>query len=420
MIQNDREYRATKSALEKLSVNIDSPNEGKLPEWVAEASGAAIASQIQELQSEIEKYEQLKNSQSFDWECSDLDELPIYLVKARIARGYSQKDLAERLGMKQQQVQRYEASAYKGASLSKLLEISKALEITITSVVTGSRNNPIESDSAPIDTSAALTQFPIREMKNRSWISESEDFLLSIPAFLTQNLGTDFYPVFHRKKFYGTNKPHSFSLLAWQAGVLRKFSKEHEPESIPTFVLDDSWVSSLVELSQQEESPLRVKEFLFEKGICLIVEKHLDRTYLDGAALLSNSGNPIIALTLRHDRLDNFWFVLMHELGHIYKHLYQGLVLDFFDDGETSSADPIEQEADDFATHYLLPDEKWDLCASKFTRSEESVLADSQRLSINPAIVAGRIRKESGDYTQLTDLVGYGSVRKLFAEGCYD
>src|SRR3546814_7105056 len=55
-------------------------------------------------------------------------------------------------------------------------------------------------------------------------------------------------------------------------------------------------------------------------GVRVVVERHLPKTYLDGAAMLLDGKDAIIALTLRHDRLDNFWFVLFHELGHIVRH----------------------------------------------------------------------------------------------------
>lgn len=58
------------------------------------------------------------------------------------------------------------------------------------------------------------------------------------------------------------------------------------------------------------------QEFLADNGITLIVEPQCKKTYLDGAAMLDDH-TPIVALTFRHDRLDNFWFALMHELVHV-------------------------------------------------------------------------------------------------------
>src|SRR4030042_1351312 len=63
--------------------------------------------------------------------------------------------------------------------------------------------------------------------------------------------------------------------------------------------------------------PFVARAFLEKMGIILAVEPHLPRTHLDGAAMLRSDGTPVVALTLRYDRLDNFWFTLSHELAHI-------------------------------------------------------------------------------------------------------
>ncbi|MEN1395396.1 hypothetical protein AAIH23_34865, partial [Pseudomonas aeruginosa] len=63
------------------------------------------------------------------------------------------------------------------------------------------------------------------------------------------------------------------------------------------------------------------KKLLEEAGISVVIEPHLKGTMLDGAALLDTDGTPIIGLTLRNDRIDNFWFTLIHEVAHIWKHM---------------------------------------------------------------------------------------------------
>ena len=82
-----------------------------------------------------------------------------------------------------------------------------------------------------------------------------------------------------------------------------------------------------------EEGPRRAKEFLAKHGIPFVTVPHLLRTYLDGAALTLADGAPVIGLTLRYDRLDNFWFCLLHELAHV------GLHMDV--DGETAFVDDL-------------------------------------------------------------------------------
>ena len=132
--------------------------------------------------------------------------------------------------------------------------------------------------------------------------------------------------------------------------------------------------------------------------------------------MLSATGHPIVALTLRYDRLDNFWFVLFHELGHVFQHLFSPLRLDFFDEEDGRESDAIEQEADKFALTQLISETQWKQCLSRFAMSEEAVLIDAERLNIHPSIIAGRIRKERNNYRILNNLVGSSTVRRQFEE----
>lgn len=101
---------------------------------------------------------------------------------------------------------------------------------------------------------------------------------------------------------------------AWILGVLAQVEKIETGVKFNQNILDDNFILKVVYLSGLKNGPLRAKEFLQNKGIKLVVVPHFKRTYLDGAALLNKKGEPIIALSLRYDRLDNFWFALVHEL----------------------------------------------------------------------------------------------------------
>jgi HTH-type transcriptional regulator/antitoxin HigA len=176
----------------------------------------------------------------------------------------------------------------------------------------------------------------------------------------------------------------------------------------------------LVRLTKRKDGPKRARDLLAEKGIVLIVERHLPGSYLDGAAMLANGETPVVGLTLRYDRLDNFWFVLMHELGHVLLHLFDGLRFDFFDEEGGNDGDAIEAEADKFALDALIPEALWDQCLSRFALSEEAVKIDAEKIGIDPSIIAGRIRKERGNYTILNDLVGRDQVRSQLEEASDD
>ena len=216
------------------------------------------------------------------------------------------------------------------------------------------------------------------------------------------------------------NVPNEYALLAWQARVLERSRDLAAHGEIAEFEVDDSWLPELVRLTKRKDGARRARRFLAKKGIGLIIERHLPGTYLDGAAMLDNEDRPVIGLTLRYDRLDNFWFVLLHELGHVFLHLFDGLRFDFFDEESASGSDSVEVEADEFALNALIPEKLWDQCLSRFALSEESVRIDAENIGIDPSIIAGRIRKELNDFTILNELVGQGRVRQQFEEAVDD
>ena len=92
------------------------------------------------------------------------------------------------------------------------------------------------------------------------------------------------------------------------------------------------FLRQIARLSWSEEGPRLAKEFLAKQGIPLVVVPHLPKTYLDGAALRLGDGRPVIGLTLRYDRIDNFWFCLLHELAHVGRHMDDGEGDAFVDD----------------------------------------------------------------------------------------
>ncbi len=232
--------------------------------------------------------------------------------------------------------------------------------------------------------------------------------------------GPQFATAFHRKKMCSGNVPNEYALLAWQARILERARSKIEAEEIATFELDDRWLPELVRLTKRKDGPKRARDLLAEKGIVLIVERHLPGSYLDGAAMLADGETPVVGLTLRYDRLDNFWFVLMHELGHVFLHLFDGLRFDFFDEEGGNDGDAIEVEADKFALDALIPEALWDQCLSRFALSEEAVKIDAETIGIDPSIIAGRIRKERSNYTILNDLIGRDQVRSQLEEASDD
>ena len=134
MIKNERQYRITKNQADRFSQTLDDlrqrPRETEeVHPLIAKVQEDALRSQLADLEEQLRDYESLKAGNFQLDELNVVAELPAVLIKARIAQGLSQKDLAERLSLKEQQIQRYEATDYATASLARIMEVVEALGV---------------------------------------------------------------------------------------------------------------------------------------------------------------------------------------------------------------------------------------------------------------------------------------------------
>ena len=265
-------------------------------------------------------------------------------------------------------------------------------------------------------------RFPIADMLKRGWfrgfagtLNEAKEKAeeLIAPFIFPNGIEAGSIPCFLRRSVRSDKEMDKDALTVWCAYVLTKARSECLPAHEPGTV-DKTFCRELAHLSYLPKGPLLAKEFLNQSGIHLITERHLPRTYLDGVALRTESGNPVIALSLRFDRLDNFWFTLCHELAHVSLHLGKDQQEAFVDDLEAVGRSTQERQADKFAADALVPAEKWRQSGLSADWSAAAIIGFAKRLRIHPSIVAGRIRREQGNYRILSQLVGNGEVRKRF------
>ena len=424
MITNERQYRITRKQLSKLSevvrtYDIKATAKRTGSTVLAKAELNALKSEVEVLSAQLSEYESLKSGIISKLTAQSLSELPRLLIQARIARGLTQGQLGKLLKLKEQQIQRYESEMYASTSLQRLAEVADALQLNISEMVEFKRvpTGKPQAKSADIDWS----RFPVVEMYRRHWF---EDFTGSLKDAKEQasSLAESYVKKVikqpsvsrHRKRVRSDSSFDMYALLAWECRILQLAMKSTSVGVYTSGSLDESWFKSLVQESRHSNGPVRANERLAKAGISLVIEPHLPQTYLDGAAFLYG-GKPIIGLTLRYDRLDNFWFVLLHELIHIKEHLRVGGIVSIFDDFD-AEADKIERETDKLALQAMIPIDTWEMTLSRYVQSEESVSSDAEKLEINPAIIAGRIRKEADNYVILSNLIGQGEVRKHFPE----
>jgi HTH-type transcriptional regulator/antitoxin HigA len=306
-------------------------------------------------------------------------------------------------------------------SLSMIRRLHKGLGIPAEVLIGGAQNlQAAMGDEPEID----YAKWPLKEMFDRNCFGDfkgnaqqlkdyAEDLVLK---FMHGLLPKQAEPAFLRAPIHqrGARDADGFSLLAWRLCVIKKARANPAPREYKKGIITTKWMKDLARLSAFDEGPRLAREQLGMAGITLVIEPHFKGTYLDGAAML-DEGRPIVAMTLRHDRLDNFWFVLMHELAHVAKHLNAANPL-FTDNLDSpDEQDRIEREADDMAGEALIPQAAWDKFAARTSHLTKDVVALAEKLGIHSAIVAGRVRHETKNFRILAKLLGHGLASRHFA-----
>jgi HTH-type transcriptional regulator/antitoxin HigA len=173
-------------------------------------------------------------------------------------------------------------------------------------------------------------------------------------------------------------------------------------------------LKTIAQLSNEKDGPLLAQAFLKKHGIVMVVVRHLSKTKVDGVAILEDKTRPIIGLSLRFDRLDNFWFTLLHELSHVALHLNQDNGLVFFDeleDGRDIEVDEKEKEADALTEEAIVPKSKWSISPARATPSSMAAQSLATELGVHIAVIAGFVRHKHQNYFYLTKIVNNGDAK---------
>jgi HTH-type transcriptional regulator/antitoxin HigA len=340
---------------------------------------------------------------------------PLAAIRFRMDQmGLKPKDLIPCLGSRSKVSE--VLSGRRPLSMSMIRKLNAGLGIPLKALIQNSDRSPLER-AKEIDWRC----FPLAEIARRRWIpgfvGKPRELLekagkLLVPLLLPADSAC-LQPSLLRQHVRSGSELDEYALWAWKARVFQLARIRKAPSFRPGTVTSDL-LSELAHLSILDDGPLVARAFLEKMGIILVVEPHLPRTHLDGAAMLRSDGTPIVALTLRYDRLDNFWFTLGHEMAHVSLHLRKDDLCACVDDFESESNDPVETAADRMAQDALIPESEWQEMQSHHGALEPMVQDLARRLRIHPAIVAGRLRRERSDYRILAVTVGQGKVRRLF------
>lgn len=278
-----------------------------------------------------------------------------------------------------------------------------------------------EPDELRDEESVVWSRFPIKEMRKRGYFGEA----LSAIDDAKQLIQSYFEPVGSPAHCFGMLRKTNYrsvrsmdqhALVVWSAAVFKKAIDEGFDSDYEEGAVDLDFMRKVASFSIEDDGPLIARDFLREHGISLIIEPHFPKTYLDGATIMQDKKHPVIGLTLRHDRLDNFWFTLMHELAHISLH-YNNNVQFFYDDLDIADeSDQREVEADGLACEALVPSSKWEVSPAKLVPSFMAAKSLAKDLGVHISVVAGKMRREGGNYAYLNKIISEGKIRQFFPD----
>lgn len=159
---------------------------------------------------------------------------------------------------------------------------------------------------------------------------------------------------------------------------------------------------------KNDNTKVKTEHLLNKYGIKFVIEDNLDKTPVDGYSFWDGE-NPTIAVSLRYKRLDNFAFSVMHELGHIVKHIKRSGRLDYIDIIQPDAEDPKEIEANEFAVKALSADAPLDKLFEKWGHSPFTakwpIMNTAQTYKISPSIITGQFQHYCNSYSVCRDLL---------------
>ena len=313
------------------------------------------------------------------------------------ARGWSQQDLAAIMGRPEQAISEI-IRAKKQITAETARQLAKAfgtspdfwLNIEMQYQLHQAKRDTLET---AIERRSKLYHLaPINEMTRRGWMQQGTTIdeqeheycrFYQVPT-IDQPPQAAF-----RLRVSEERGPEDRAILAW----VRRVEQLAGDQPVKTFMADalPVFVDRLLSLANDELDIKKIPAFFLENGIHFVIVPHLSKTYLDGAALWIND-HPVIALSLRYDRIDAFWFTLLHELAHIYlKH--QQVHVDQLFDREKQDLGLEDIEANNQAIQWLLPEEnilefiEWN--RPRYSRLSIGQFATEQKR--HPGIIIGQL-----------------------------
>lgn len=251
-------------------------------------------------------------------------------------------------------------------------------------------------------------ELPIGQMIKRGWL-EAEDSrdVRGVERALMDFFGApdpnEIEIIPHAAKKTEVSEPANPPALAWLYRV-RQIATEMMVGRFTDSSADRA-ITRLKALLLSAEEARHVPRVLAENGIRFLLVETLPGAKIDGVCMWLNPTSPVIALTTRHDRIDNFWFVLRHELEHVrLKHGIAKIMLDTELEGDKAGANDLiseeERLANAAASEFCVPAKTMDAFIRKKAPlfAERDLLGLAKTIQVHPGLVAGQLQHRTKDY----------------------
>jgi HTH-type transcriptional regulator/antitoxin HigA len=254
---------------------------------------------------------------------------------------------------------------------------------------------------------------PIAEMMKRGWISaesikDTKTVENELIRFFGVNRAEDIEILPHSARKTAVNDSPSPAQLAWLYRV-RQIAKDVLVKQYSRHNLSSA-LPKLRALAVSPEGAGSVPRILAECGLRFVIVETLSSAKIDGACLWLNDRSPVVGMTIRFDRIDNFWFVLRHEIEHVLReHGRDSIRLDANLEGDRAGIGPAiaeeERQANSAAQEFLISSTQLEAFVARKAPffSERDIVGFAKLMRIHPGILAGQLQRKIGRYDRFRD-----------------
>ncbi len=415
MIKYSKQFSITKSKVKEFDNAILSleKNTSDIHPLLMQAQKNALILQRDDLQNEIEEYEQLLSGEFAVFDVDNIAELPKALIRSRIYLKLTQKDLAEKLGMKEQQIQRYENTEYASASFSTLISIVEALDLKITEDVflpktTRTKNLLLNKlADAGLDKTFIEKRIAPREILSYdcdSWINGVCNRIFEIFGWSKEillgdaplSIGRDGALVARFKMPAAANQQYA-SAYTQYAYTISKLAVKHFDKPIELIPANAELVRNEILDKYKKLNFESILSYAYDKGVIVLALN--DSGAFHGATWRIEYRN-VVVLKQKTQHSSRWAFDLLHELYHASQRseLAEFSLIELSETSDERRLDAEEIEANEFASNALLGMKAEDYVNSCFANAngniaylKNSVIQVAEKNNLDCGVLANQV-----------------------------